>query len=173
MRKSFIYPSLFLSVLLHTIWLMPGIKTPVRPDVSPSSSKLMLDIKLTHLPKLELEKTEHGAPAEDETPNVAKISGRNSKKIPDTWTSQVRKQFQRLAEQQTYYPQEAIRQNLEGVVSVLVILDNKGIVVASRVEEASGHPLLDQAALKAVRLLKPLGSDAPREFVLPVVFKLH
>ena len=48
-----------------------------------------------------------------------------------------------------------------------------GLVTAARVEQSSGHRLLDDAALSAVRSLRSLPADAPQEALLPVRFRLR
>jgi protein TonB len=54
----------------------------------------------------------------------------------------------------------------------LLVLDESGQVVATRVEQGSGHAILDDAALRAARSLKSLSADAPRQTVLPIRFRL-
>ena len=55
---------------------------------------------------------------------------------------------------------------------VLAIIDESGQVSASRIEQGSGHRLLDEAALLAVRSLRSLPASTPRETLLPVRFRL-
>ena len=71
------------------------------------------------------------------------------------------------------YPLEAVARGLEGDVLVRVILDDTGNVVASRLESSSGHALLDDAALQAVRGLRGLPDNMPRGALLPVRFRLR
>ena len=67
----------------------------------------------------------------------------------------------------------AFAQGLEGEVQVLLIINESGTVSAARVEQSSGQAILDEAALRAVRSLRSLPADAPREVVLPVRFRLR
>ena len=60
----------------------------------------------------------------------------------------------------------------QGEVLVLLILNSEGQVVGSRIEQGSGYPRLDEAALRAVRSLRGLSEDAPRETLIPVRFRL-
>jgi protein TonB len=90
-----------------------------------------------------------------------------------TWTQSVRQQFERQEERGQFYPAEAIAQGLEGEVLVLIIIDTAGNVTAARVEQGSGHRILDDAALRAVRALRSLPADAPRDALLPVRFRLR
>lgn len=71
------------------------------------------------------------------------------------------------------YPVEAIERGLQGEALVLLFLDDSGNVVAARLEESSGHALLDAAAVRAARTLRALPSSAPREALLPVRFRLR
>lgn len=88
------------------------------------------------------------------------------------WTQAVSSHLKALQERQAFYPPAAIAAGLEGRVEVLMLLDESGQVVAARVEHSSGHALLDDAALHAVRSLRTLPADAPREAILPIVFRL-
>ncbi|MCG2578413.1 energy transducer TonB [Dechloromonas sp. XY25] len=91
---------------------------------------------------------------------------------PKTWTQVVREQLKKLDAAGQFYPPEAIARGLEGEALVLLIIDESGQVVATRLEQGSGHPILDDAALRAARSLKSLPADAPRQTVLPVRFRL-
>ena len=90
-----------------------------------------------------------------------------------SWSQEIRRQFQQQQARGLFYPAEAIARGLEGEVLVLIILDESGQVSAARVEQGSGYPLLDEAALRAVRALHSLPADAPREAMQPVRFRLH
>jgi protein TonB len=71
------------------------------------------------------------------------------------------------------YPPEAIERGLQGEALVLIFLDETGNAIAARIETSSGHALLDEAALRAARLLRALPASAPREALLPVRFRLR
>jgi len=71
------------------------------------------------------------------------------------------------------YPLEAIERGLQGEVLVLLFLDERGNAIAARLEESSGHALLDDAAVRAARTLRALPASAPREALLPVRFRLR
>ncbi|WP_374340887.1 energy transducer TonB [Azonexus sp.] len=92
---------------------------------------------------------------------------------PATWTQAVRDHLRQRQERGEFYPPEAIARGLQGEVLVLIVVDESGQVVGARVEHGSGHAILDAAALQAVRSLKSLPADAPRQIVLPVVFRLR
>ena len=71
------------------------------------------------------------------------------------------------------YPPEAIERGLQGEALVLLFLDPAGNAIAARIEASSGHPLLDEAAVRAARTLRALPASAPREALLPVRFRLR
>ncbi|GHT91233.1 hypothetical protein FACS1894101_3850 [Betaproteobacteria bacterium] len=71
-----------------------------------------------------------------------------------------------------YYPLEAIQNRIQGEAFVQIFLDENGHVIAARIEESSGYPILDTAALKAARALRSLPADGLESVVLPVRFRL-
>ncbi|MBL8484145.1 MAG: TonB family protein [Rhodocyclaceae bacterium] len=72
-----------------------------------------------------------------------------------------------------HYPLQAIEQGLEGDVVVRIFLDESGTVIAARVEQSSGHALLDEAAVTAARALRTAAAAEPRDTLLPVRFRLR
>jgi protein TonB len=71
------------------------------------------------------------------------------------------------------YPPEAIRQGLQGETVVLVDIGAGGQIMSAVVASTSGHPILDQAAVKAVRQVGSLSPVlAGRSILLPVRFRL-
>lgn len=90
-----------------------------------------------------------------------------------SWTQVVREHLKKLDAAGQFYPAESIARGEQGEVLVLMLLDEQGKVSAARVEQGSGSPLLDAAALRAVRSLSSLPADAPRQVVLPVRFRLR
>jgi periplasmic protein TonB len=75
------------------------------------------------------------------------------------------------------YPEQARRNGQEGVVMLLARVDEKGIASDVMVKSSSGHPLLDESALKAVKRWKfnpaRVGSVAIDSRVeIPVRFEL-
>jgi protein TonB len=74
------------------------------------------------------------------------------------------------------YPGLAIRRRWQGEVLLRALVDAQGNVARVEVESSSGHDILDQAALKAVRRWKfdPAHDgrqDVPHEVCLPVRFE--
>lgn len=146
------------------------------------------------VPKLELQKTMQN---NNKNNSIVKqnISNKKSKKVisnkisndkniqkniqkikqvkKENWQQQIKKQFSKLKKQQLFYPIVAIQNNIQGIVEVKILLDNNGNVMVCRIENSSGYEILDIAALKAVKTLKSLEENAPREFILPVRFSLN
>ena len=116
---------------------------------------------------------EQPKPAPAKPPPEKRPPPETSAKTPKTWTQAVARHLKKLNDAGQFYPQEAIARGLEGEVLVLIIIDEGGQVSGARVEQSSGHRILDDAALRAVRSLRSLPADAPREALLPVRFRLR
>ena len=77
------------------------------------------------------------------------------------------------------YPLEARRARIEGVVELRVTLMADGRLVDARVEQSSGHPLLDRAALDLLARASPLpdefasGRTGQVELQLPIVYRMR
>ncbi len=81
--------------------------------------------------------------------------------------------YERLAET-LLYPEEAVRRGLQGETVLLLEVGANGRIEAASVASSSGHPILDEAALRAVRLLGALGpASAGKAVLLPVRFQLE
>jgi TonB family protein len=61
------------------------------------------------------------------------------------------------------YPEAARSANAQGTVWFLVTADFQGTFEGSWIERSSGNELLDQAAVRTVERVFPLGSSAPAE----------
>jgi periplasmic protein TonB len=75
------------------------------------------------------------------------------------------------------YPRTARRSGLEGVVKVAAMVDASGVVTSVEVFASSGHVVLDEAALEAIRraIFAPAllgGTPVPCRVVVPIRFKL-
>ncbi len=74
------------------------------------------------------------------------------------------------------YPRAAQRHRQQGVVLLYIVMERDGSVIESRIQESSGHRLLDEAALamlERAQPLPPIPDDIRKErlrFVVPVQF---
>lgn len=87
------------------------------------------------------------------------------------WQSAARQQLQKMNAEGLLYSPEAIAAGLQGTAVLLLILDETGKVTATRVEESSGHPLLDRDARNAALRLR-FPPNTPGEIIYPIRFKL-
>lgn len=176
-----LFAALALSLTLHLLPFLPNFdfvqKKP--PTVASMVAELRPPPATPEQPPLSL--PEQPKPAASEALKASppdrsaapRPEPKNVAKAPKTWTQAVREHLKKLDAAGQFYPAEAIAQGLQGQVDVLLVIDETGKVAAARVEQSSGHPILDEAALRAVRSLQSLPADAPRQVVLPVRFRLR
>ncbi len=167
--------ALTLSVLAHLLPLLPALLPGAQPPSPPPPPPLQAMLRpLPAQPPLLL--TEPEAHPPEARPTEARPAPAARRQPPAArardWQQEVRRQFTRQQQRGEFYPVEAIARGLQGEVLVLLMLDPDGSVAAARVEQSSGHRLLDAAALDAVRALRSLPADAPRQTLLPVRFRL-
>jgi protein TonB len=173
-----LFAALALSLLLHLLPLLPDFNfgQNFRLTAAPLTAELRPPPVPASAPPLSL--PEQPKPASEPAaktpkPPLSKPAEKTGTPGPKTWTQAVREHLKKLDTAGQFYPAEAIVRGVEGEVQVLLIIDETGKVSAARVEQGSGHALLDEAALRAVRSLQSLPADAPRQVVLPVRFRLH
>ena len=176
--------ALALSLLLHFAPLLksllqpppkPAPPLPLQAKLRPPPDPLPAQVPLS-LP--ELPPTTAAAAAATQPKALQPVSPPTKKIMTaptgsKNWQDEVRQQFRKQHERKEFYPAEAIAQGIEGEALVLLILNESGQVAAARIEQSSGYQILDNAALRAVRALRSLPADAPRETLLPVRFRLN
>lgn len=167
--------ALTLSLTLHILPFLSQI-TP-NAETQQKSRPIKAELRAEPPPESPLPLMVNEAEIPKPVKNTAKpVQPKISNSAPSktqSWQSEVKQQLQKMDERGQFYPAEAIAQGLQGEVLILLMLSENGQVSAARVEESSGYPLLDNAALRAVRALHSLPADAPRETVLPVRFRLR
>lgn len=165
------------SLVLHILPFVPGLIPPPAPPPPPAPITANLRpppvAPLPPPPPLTLPEQPKPAPAPVKPPPEKRKPPEKSTTTAKTWTQAVSQHLKKLNDAGQFYPPEAIARGLEGEVLVLIIIDESGRVTAARVEQGSGHRILDDAALRAVRSLRSLPADAPREALLPVRFRLR
>lgn len=172
-----LFAALALSLSLHLLPLLPDLNSGQKPQstAAPLSAELRSP-PAAATPPLSL--SEPAKPQDEAAPKAKpriapNPAEKSTSQAAKTWTQAVREHLKKLDNAGQFYPADAIARGLEGEVHVLLIIDEAGKVSAARVEQGSGHPLLDDAALRAVRSLQSLPADAPRQVVLPVRFRLR
>ena len=75
--------------------------------------------------------------------------------------------------QYVYYPPEAVTRGIEGEVRLILKLSTDGSVEDVVIGASSGHPILDNAAIKAAYAMGKLTGVTSRELILPVSFRLE
>ncbi len=166
--------AVLLSLLLHAL---PFVSLPDFAKKRPSTAAPIIAELRPPAPKppaaeLPLTMPEQPQPRSEPPPPPPVKTTRQPAGKARPWTEAVRQHLKQLDAAGQFYPAEAIARGQQGEVLVLIIVDESGAVAAARVEQGSGYPLLDAAALRAVRSLRSLPSDAPREALLPVRFRL-
>ena len=78
----------------------------------------------------------------------------------------------RLDNPRQFYPPEAIARGIEGETILMLKVGAQGELIDAKIAKTSGHRILDDAALRAVRAAAPLDAG-PRELLLPVTFSLR
>lgn len=123
-----------------------------------TDARLTIVTPLSDLPEWEIERTVTGsadpvAPRSDPGPSTPLL--------PTTPTRSLRVSPQIVPTDPPPYPASEARKNNQGVSMLEVCLDTRGRVTSAQLAKSSGHPVLDQAALKWVRTLKftPLTLD--------------
>ena len=86
--------------------------------------------------------------------------------------NELRETLGRLSET-ILFPPEALERGLEGEVTLLVRLGERGRILDASIASGSGHKILDDAAVRAVLKLGSLGSSsANKSILLPVRFRI-
>lgn len=73
------------------------------------------------------------------------------------------------------YPRLARRRGLEGTCIIEVVMNTRGDVIRLALKQSTGHSMLDNAALNAVRnwkFIAPTGISGPSKALVPVRFTL-
>lgn len=172
--------ALILSLVLHAAVIYAGmrliapafrIEPLAQPDLKVSLRERSVELEAPpQPPALELPPRERPAPgkaarnASAATP-VVEMKPRLEGEAALTAVEQLRSELP--------YPPEAVERGLQGEALVLLFLDAAGNAIAARLESSSGHAILDDAAVRAVRTLRALPDSAPREALVPVRFRLR
>lgn len=130
----------------------PERVTPPRPktEQAPVFDSSTLSAEIANLEAELAQDTERYA----KRPRVHRLNGVSSASDISAWyRDEWRKKVERVGN--LNYPEEAKRQKIHGSLRVLVTINRDGSVAELQVLESSGHPILDNAALRIVRLSAP------------------
>lgn len=169
--------SILASLLLHAVVLWPFGFFVQRPAPAPRpllEAVLLAPVLATQEAPIESAPAEPAGPEVEPAPSAAQLPVRPAPTIPPKPRElQGRALNTALAAiaKLDFYPREAIERGIEGDVIVLLTLTPNGGVAAAAVATSSGHPILDAAALVAVRGINGLPA-AQRQVLLPVRFRL-
>lgn len=188
------------SLVLHTLallalerWIAPPVPEPVRPagvltvELEPRPPPEMLKNTLAPEPRRPREKrgaaaarleAREGGAGPRNAPQAAtdvplghtpKPPPKRAERLPDEQLGEVTGRLSHTL----LYPPEALRRGLEGEVVLLLELGEGGRILEATVASSSGHPLLDQAALRAAGRLGSIApASAGKAILLPVRFRI-
>jgi periplasmic protein TonB len=148
-------------------WLTLGMPMPPLPAVLYARLELPPEEKREEVPVLKNTMKDERAPAEEEAvaPKPGgRGAGSGAARAPEEPKDDESPEF--------VYPPEAARLNLEGEVVLLVEVDPRGRILDVSLGSSSGHPILDEAALRQVRALNALPGPGHRgkTVLFPVKF---
>ena len=170
-----------LSLALHLGLVLPDLlgRRPAAPPRPPLQAALRLPPKPETVPAEPLLKNTidaEQAPPERQPPPAIKpppaVKPPPQAKPKATAKREVQI-AQRKLSQHLFYPPEAISRGIEGEVRLIVKLSADGAVDNVSIAASSGHPLLDNAAIKAAYAMGSLTGATSRELILPVIFRLQ
>lgn len=175
MSRLKLHFALALSALTHALFLLWPERTAEIPRPEPAPA---LQVRLHAAPAAPVQdapepddpllkdtRSEQVAPTPRPPPVIRAPRG-------TTVTAEAREQAQQKLNRHVFYPPQAIEQELEGEVTLRLLLDASGRVIDAAVMAGSGHALLDRAALDAARQIGRIDAGGARELLLPVVFRL-
>lgn len=165
--------ALALSLALHGSLLLPDILK--RPSVAPPPPALQALLRLPPKPE--------AVPAEpllkntldnEEALPVAKVPPPPVQQVKPAGTLRRDVQVaQKKLSKTQFYPPQAVEQGIEGDVRLILKLAADGSVDDVGIAASSGHPILDNAAIKAAYAMGKLTGVTSRELILPVIFRLQ
>lgn len=165
--------ALALSLALHGGLLLPDLLK--RLPVAPPPPALQALLRLP--PKPEAVATEpllKNTLDNEEAPQIAKLPPPPVQQLKpgNALRRDVQVARKKLSKTQ-FYPLEAVSQGIEGDVHLILKLSADGSVDDVGIAASSGHPILDNAAIKAAYAMGKLTGVTSRELILPVIFRLQ
>lgn len=115
-------------------------------------------------------KEDPGTPAEAKPP---RRPGRDPNTVPRPSAKPAQEQIPEAASVEMLYPPEALALGLEGEPVLWVEVDANSRIVSVGIGASSGHPILDEAAVKQLWQLGKLEGHRSKTLLFPVKFKLQ
>ena len=161
-----------LSLALHGGLLLPDIlkRLPVAPPPPALQALLRLPPKPEAVPAEPLLKNTLD---NEEAPRVAKVPPAVQQEKPGNMLRRDVQVAQKKLSKTQFYPPQAVEQGIEGDVRLILKLSADGTVDDVSIAASSGHPILDNAAIKAAYAMGKLTGVTSRELILPVIFRLQ
>lgn len=144
-------------------------KSKETEPLQPVNLNSQLASKTTESPTADL--SPHTASSQAGNTQALSQSGTGQGQSVEDYTSALRKEIER----HKHYPTQAKRMIQEGDVGLSFLLNNHGVISDIKVTQSSGFSSLDNAALKAIKRVKPIGpkpSHLPNILNVTLYFKL-
>lgn len=168
--------ALALSLSAHGVLLLPDLwkrlsVAPPRPALQASLRPLPAPAPEPVEPLLKntIDKDERPRPE----PAAPRVADKRAAALPKPSLRREVQTAQRKLSQHLFYPAEAVERGIEGDVRLLVKVGAEGRVEAVSVAATSGHPMLDNAAIRAAYAMGALSAGEARELIVPVIFRLQ
>ena len=165
--------SCLLSLIAHLALLLAMTWRSGAPAPSPLKAPIKATLRDTPVALSTLGDTKTSAPKNSATPNPTPLPlPRATPSVPKHLQGASLRRAQAMLSKHLFYPPLAVTQGLEGEVVLLLTLDAGGQIRSLAIAKSSGHALLADAALDAVRHLGALPGTPPQT-LLPVTFRLQ
>ena len=167
-------PAFALSLALHIGIFLPDFVNSLR--LAPLPPPLLATLRLPPKPETPAEPLLKNTIDSEETPQVvtpARVTPPPKQATARIAARSEAQKMQRKLSKHLYYPPEAVARGIEGDVWLLLKLSPDGEIVDVRIATSSGHPLLDNAAIRAAYAMGRQSGATARELIVPAYFRLE
>ena len=138
--------------------LLATIRPPPKPEAAPAEPLLKNTIDSEVTPQVVTPARMTPAP----TPATVRTAARHEAQ-----------KMQRKLSMHLFYPPEAVARGIEGDVWLLLKLSPEGEIIDVSIATSSGHPILDNAAIRAAYAMGKQAGATARELIVPAYFRLE
>jgi protein TonB len=177
LMKPRLIPALALSIALHIGIFLPDfvnslalagkapallatLRLPPKPEV-PTESLLKNTIDAEQMPQVAV------------PPHIMPTPARVNAKSEARRATREIERTQRKLSKQLFYPPEAVERGIEGDVWLILKYSADGEIIDVGIATSSGHPILDNAAVKAAYAMPKDAGAASREEIVRAHFHLE